>query len=678
MANNTIRVGKPDLKRKPFDLTCTNNTSSDWGFYQPIFARELTPNDKISIDMTNYIRFSPMPQPTFSKGVHYYQFGAFVAYEDLYKPFANLLSGQPYRPFGETSSYIPNEVPFVTNQWLWTQLFLRFGTFTIWSSQTSTTHLDLMPRDQAVSLATEFVYQVIPRSSVTYNWDIQVSYDPDDVTVQDKSINPSNCDYCFFGDDTHAYKVICFRLDRAGRNLRKILLGLGFHPDPKDMVHRSFLPIAAYYKGWFDTLYPQRYTTWTDTNLYHLMDFIAQKNHVNLTYWSSFQSVFDELKSFFHDDLPNCFHTYDPDYFSAQTGGVSLEKTPSSISITSPDNNTTSPIIVAGQNQQAHIQASTAAGLGGYQLWLIEKLTKFVNKNTIVGGRIKEYLISHGLGQYVDDHNSDFLKFRSTPCNVFDVDQNTPTATSPLGNYAGKGIGSATQKWTYETNCFGHIIIYGAMVPICGYFQGTNPMNSHTTRYSFYHPEFDAMGLVASRCSDIVSYDSAFSPELTDAWRPNDAFGLLPRYTEYKVNDFNVINGDVSLPSRAPGLMGYTLDRWMPTIMPITDNIDTQSHQLIFRHRETDPHVFANGITWRFCGKYDWLGNFNRIFYNSGVISTAMGERQEQYNDYYGNYNQDNFILHHLCKVQLFSGMIPLKDSYFTGDDKNSVELSKS
>ena len=677
-----ITIGTGQQKQALFNLSQTNNTTATWGHFQPIFSREMKKDDSISIDEVDVIRLAPMPQPTFAKGVKYKKYGMFVPYEDVYKPFANLLSQQPYAP-AEGERYIPNKVPFMKVSDLTNLVITTCGYFEGFKK------LNQLPSDTNV-IQDYDIANVNSKLATLFTepWLNNITNDQLVKVEDERQFGIGDYDFAWRVKtslaDNQLYYIVC-RLSPQGRNIRKILLGLGYQLDLGNNTEVSMLPLFCYYKAYFDIFYPQRNITWTDTKCYTILNIAMQKNIVNMT---TMFTEHTDLFLGFSEELANTYYTYNPDYFSSQLGNVSLEK--SSQTITAAESSMSySPTQVSTytNNLPTATNGNDDTGLNAMQIWLAERMTKFINKNTIVGGKIHEWLAAHGLGRYIDDHRTNFLGSSETNVQVFDVDCTTMQEDSPLGNYAGKGIGSNsnnTTRFTYKADCFGHLIIMGAIVPEIGYFQGTNPMLHHISPLEFYHGEFDSLGMVSTYRANIISnnYNNG-APGRIDNSQP---FGLIPRYMEYKCQPLNIINGDMSLGSRMAGLFGYTLDRYLATDglqVKGTSVVDSDTigldHQTAYEVDESLTAVTANlsnSINWRFCNKFPWMGNFDRIFYNANIADFRYSDNSTSYD--VSPYAEDNFIIHHYFEVKLSSLMLPISHSYLTeAESESSINVSK-
>ena len=654
-----IKMGTSARKRSMFDLSHTNTTTAEWGFLQPIFGLEMTKDCRVDININDFIRLAPMNAPTFAKGVKYHKFGVFVPYEDVYKPFANLLTQKPYKATGGT--YIPQRVPYVTVSDLTKTLLANYSFKYAWKTKSLIENVKV-PDDDSTAVR-QSLQTLMGEFHDGGEWYIKNAADAD----------LNSCD--FYSDhliSTGIVRTIGYRLTDLGKRIRKVLLGLGYQLGINDNSVVSLMPIFCYYKAYFDTFYPQRNITWTSTKTYGLLNNIIQ-NNVSRPFNN--QNYIQDCSAFL-EEIGNAFYTYPVDYYSAQLGVNSLENTTTqieSINGSLADGNENDPVLASNNDQLSSSpygsDPTNSPEITAIQIWMVEKLTKYVNKNSVIGGKIYELLAAHGLGKYVDDHRTNFIGTSTSNIQVFDVDCTNMDESSGaiLGNYTGKGVGSGHSEFTYTSSCFGHLIIMSAIVPEVGYCQGIDGRNRHTSRFEYYHSEFDALGMVAMRRGDMFTYPDTIVP-----YSPHMAFGLVPRYSEYKQKQ-NILNGDMSLQSSQDSMLTYTLDRFIRTKDTYIKN-DDGSYTLDIDSRSVFPSLdtfINNSINWRFCNRYPWMANFNRIFFNSGTFLN-VNQRAED------DFTRDNFIIHSYLDVKLYAPYISLSSSYMTdADQESTIEVNK-
>ena len=95
-------------RRSKSNLSFDSQTTANIGFVQPTLCRMLVPNASAKIKSRTLVRMSPLVNPTFGR-LSQRDYYSFVRMSDLYKPWAEFLSGKPYSNYEE--SYIPTSLP---------------------------------------------------------------------------------------------------------------------------------------------------------------------------------------------------------------------------------------------------------------------------------------------------------------------------------------------------------------------------------------------------------------------------------------------------------------------------------------------------------------------------------------------------------------------------------------
>lgn len=109
-----VNIGRVKHNSKRFPHQSVDvNTTSDFGFMQPMCGCvELIPNSTLEVQHKGFVRMHTMAAPTFGRvSARCYHY--FVPIPDIWHPFENLISSQPYNGVGD--SYIPTHVPSVPN-----------------------------------------------------------------------------------------------------------------------------------------------------------------------------------------------------------------------------------------------------------------------------------------------------------------------------------------------------------------------------------------------------------------------------------------------------------------------------------------------------------------------------------------------------------------------------------
>ena len=108
-------------KRSKIDLSCDSGTTTNFGFIQPTFAREMIPNSKFEVSVNSRVLNAPMPVPTYGR-LNLLHKHVFIPYVDVCPQFQSFLSGQSYRPGPTSIAYIPSRLPrmdlVLISQWI--------------------------------------------------------------------------------------------------------------------------------------------------------------------------------------------------------------------------------------------------------------------------------------------------------------------------------------------------------------------------------------------------------------------------------------------------------------------------------------------------------------------------------------------------------------------------------
>lgn len=137
----------------------------------------------------------------------------------------------------------------------------------------------------------------------------------------------------------------------------------------------------------------------------------------------------------------------------------------------------------------------------------------------------------------------EYISGTKTPIQISEVLQTSETATSPQGNMAGHGITYVKPKsGEYYVQEWGYVMTIMSILPKTTYQQGINRhWKKYTDPMELYWPQFDHLGEQQVNNEEIFAYGV----------NADEAFGYLPRYTEYKFRN-----------SRVAGEMRDTLDFW--------------------------------------------------------------------------------------------------------------------
>lgn len=343
-----------------------------------------------------------------------------------------------------------------------------------------------------------------------------------------------------------------------------------------------------------------------------------------------------------------------------------------------------------GTSAPVHLPNGTPSNIFNVALQTLQRLTRFVNKDSIIGQRISDWLRVHYGADIANSvfSQSNHISSSRLDLQINDVFSTSDTASSEsgdgevLGAYAGKGLGFDKGGFRFHSNVTGYVFMLSAIVPESGYYQGNDTSLYGLDRFTLPSADFDALGMELTPKGAIVSdnniIDFSDYDKLTDK-----AFGYVPRFSGFKVKK-NIVNGDMSLRSSYDDLSPYYLDRTLLSNIITAENpymTDSKTGKIYdaveVTHITQDLPIASE--QWRYCARYPWLGNFNRIFSNVGsdVDYRKIETTEEAFsaNMYPTN---DNFICQVVFDVRVTNALRPISDSYDTFEestDKSSIDV---
>ena len=314
---------------------------------------------------------------------------------------------------------------------------------------------------------------------------------------------------------------------------------------------------------------------------------------------------------------------------------------------------------------QPAVGLESAAAVSPLTMRLAQKMLTWANKNTVLGRSVRQYLKVHfGVDDTnpIDDGSVYRIGSSRTNIQISDVMSTAESDQGYLGEYGGKGIGFGdSEKFDFSTDKFGVWLTLTCVVPESGYYQGYLKENRHLNRYQFFNPEFDAMGyqvLERGEVMDDYNCDGTnWNPAVT--YKRTGAFGLVPRYSEYKVGR-NIVNGDLSLIGLYNSMAPYTLDRRISGGGYKNTAIDSDGNvSRVIAEPNFVPSVVYDAF--RRIDPTDHLGQYNRIFN-------------------YGGNDLDHFIIHNVFDVSCSAPMKSLSESFDTisNDDDGTIDVTHS
>lgn len=611
MSINKILLGRTSQQRYTHDRSLDASFTSNIGFVQPTFCREMVPENTYKVQVNSKVYATPLNSYCFGRLAlrHYH---SFVPMTDLYKHYDNLLAGTDVKVAG--NSFIPTVVPFITGHdvlgIIMAQNFTSGGEIAIMDD--NSTDLDINAISNVVY--EEFgIRPIITSNEVTT---YQNGYDHFDLRFQTSS---------------YTYGI---SFSRQQKNVVSILRALGYSWSLK-APQQTLLKLLAYYKAYYDLFAPQRNSTWENTSCYSI---IAEAYNSNGKSAPQYSSWFN----FVRDELCTTFYTINPDYFTA--------------SVTQFDNRTNYITQYDGGTQSSvtsHTGGITASNDlsetgGANQLSLINRMLRLVNKNTVLGKSVKDYLNTHfGSSGDLVVPESNYIGSSSVNVNIGDILQSANTDggdDTVLGYRSGVVNGAdGSQSFSFTSKKFGYWITLVTLVPIDScYTQGYLEENLHIRKFDYFTPEFDAIGYTPVQVGELLSNTTDVSD---DTQNEAQSFGLLPRYSSYKTNPQGLLNGDFALMSLANTYDSYMLYRKFTTGQLEYDGSFT-------------PSPIARQVTTglRYIGRFDDYGNYNRIFFDPDSL-------------------YDHFMIHEVYNVKSTFAGLPMSKSFDTDANDDAIKV---
>lgn len=536
------------------------------------------------------------------------------------------------------------------------------------------------------------------------------------VTDYQREVTIEGADYILEGAVGENKFALAVELSDFGKRIRKVIQGVGYQIDFTSTANVSILPLLATYKAYFDIFGLQLFQGWETTECASVINYITEYFSEDCTAYirrgnktSMSSEPNRQFLRFFIQELGGMFYTDNVDYVSAHIDQLSispkadldgnfitvygtgdrpnLSNTPN-IGTNNIENSATYIDNAQSTADNGDVNAgvdSSAAGALSFinkvnhtqvDSELLKRLYKWVNRNTILGRKIADLLRAQGLGKYVDECKSNFIGSSDTYVTISDVVSTAWTDKATLGEFGGKGLQYSEDKTlVFENDEFGYWICLATVVPEAGYTQGIDPTLKSITKMQMYSPDFDAVGMEATQKDVIVGTN----------YVPGDAsyftgytFGFVPRLSGWKMQH-NLVNGDFNRRGLRNTYMPYTLDKQIDVndVKVIREGYDSSHSQNFVHTKHTARRIPVAGNVWRYPTKYNWLGNFNRIFVNEGlrdddemIQNSLTGFYENAQIPGFSDYNDDNFLSHAIYDLQCYAPMKPIVESYGLDEDE--------
>lgn len=652
---SNIKLGSPASKKYSRNMNFDNNTTMPFGFVQPLISQRLEANSDISLNLKQVVRLAPMPLPTFGR-MKMVNKAVYVPISDVLPYYEALLKGQQYKTNLSGSSYVPKTIPYTDNKTL--QYYLLSWSFVSVFKKVSS-NPDVYQLIDPVADKYDFNYSFM---DAVFGKAVSQRTQCNIISNKENYVSFDGADYIVKLDDGH---YACFRYSQSMRNLRSIFVGLGYGLDLKNGRPVSILPLLCFYKAYFDTYAPKRQQAWTDTHCFGFIKFIEDNYKTNFTGPSS---DFEPFYSFL-TDLRDSYYVSPDDFVSVHRKQPVIDADESLQVI---DSNS--------KRQSISAPTPTPTALDSTILNAIKRLSRYVNKDSVIGSKMSDWLRVHYGADVANSLYQDIYQVGTFdfPLNVKDIFATADTAVTVgankgdgefLGAYAGLGLGDGQSHFKFHAPYAGYFFMLSSIVPISGYNQGDQADLYLLDNDTIPNPDFDGLGYELNPMSMFVDHNSISIPSGSPTPFASEPFGYVPRYSSLKVRR-NIANGDISRRGTSASLSPYHLDRNITTTVLVAQS-QPVTGKVQFSLNSTTHLPPTASEEWRYLCKYPFLGNFNRIFHNSGNEPKPeyIGSQQ----DFYASPVDDNFIVQSLFEVTVTDFLKPLSESWDTIDENDTA-----
>lgn len=234
--------------------------------------------------------------------------------------------------------------------------------------------------------------------------------------------------------------------------------------------------------------------------------------------------------------------TYETDYFtSAWRQPVNVIGTSDNLTTTSvpsiPNSSGFASEVFSSPSSDNLLRAvnggSSLYFIGQRALDFLKDFDDWVRRNNYSGSKVVQQLYSR-FGIKTEDYRSNYahlLNTTSDPIQVGDVTQTTPT-TSPLGDYAGKGIMQSNGSLQVEVNDIGMLMILGYFTVKPIYAYGFDRSVLRNAPLDYYNPEFDGLGAEAIPYMEL--FENGTQAAAGDSSSSVGVYGFTERYNSYR------------------------------------------------------------------------------------------------------------------------------------------------
>ena len=693
-AFSKVNIGVENRPSKPFNYSHAVNTTANFGSVQTLQCQYVPlGGSKVKFKNDSLVRCSPIVAPSFGQ-ITQHIMHSFVPAVDIY-PYFNEVLGQKPVAFYPGESNIIKKFPF-TNTHMLTLFLLQYTRYAVFKSnidthgneldyvlQSSEYHsstyaetyfADLFNGGSGYSVPSSFVSGFTSSLPSVYNATLEAQGEH----AYLDAFTPKSADFvlkpdgAFPGTQIDPY-IVCFYLTDQGKTLYKHMISCGykFTMCSYDAIQVSILPLLACAKAYFDNFRIAVYDNYTTTPMYSLYQHYMRSNPGGcfVSGNGSFDSTEFSLFLQILDYLADTQFSEDPDYISSQVSQegdlpATAESVYDNIVLYNDANNGTS----VGERFNTAPNASGKAPSfiqGRYNFTqlddeMLKKLYYWINQTSKTGYQLRDLLVQRGYSQYVDECRSTFIGHEVNDVIIEGVTSLAATDQAVLGEFAGRAVQKSEGQY-FEFDCpeIGFIVSQMAIVAGKNVVGGLNPQLLGVDPFTIYNPQLDGLGFEATPKAILGKVNQIQYG--TTAQREKEVFGLSPRFTGFKTaGNSAVANGDMLRFRFRDTYIPYFLDRLMSS-MHISSSVKNELSGGYRCKFDGLNDLWNAGKAWRFPNKYQWMGNFDRIF---ALFDETFAFNQDVVE------HLDNFIVHNYIDFTLFARMLPIADTFETQEDE--------
>lgn len=768
MRNNIMNDAKVEKGKNfvsKFDFSAGNSNTASIGRVDIGYSQMLVPGSKLLIKQEQLVRMAPLVAPTYAKQF-FKTWGMQIPIEDIWPNFSAMMTSESIARNG--SLVLPKNVPMInSNQLL--ALCLEGAHASVFrmynpaglvvSPADSNTQWEIRPYEAdstdedwgefCAAIVNQYFTtsptglqfslgsvlglnsNLVTRLTVHLNnqgpaslFKVEKDYDtPMNFFNDDLVLKPDFCMFVKFDNPTVHYPdwiKINFRLSSFGRQLFKLIRGLGYPTDFGNSSHRSLLPLFATYKAYWDIFGLNQFQNWEETycsRLITLLSNYSNQAYLDLSIFNIPNDIWTLFRNFVFNELGNMWVTEKDDFVSAHLpqsvispkltgvyGKGNLEAyegefSDNMVKQVDTSSSDSTPVGEMDSSGHAFINYVNHSHLDSEAL---KRLYKMTNRNTMLGREIAKLMEARGLGLYMQRTRTNMIGETSMTLDISPVFSTSDTyneATDEganIGDYSGRGVGySKSDKPMFcKTESFCYVIILTAVTADSGYSQGEDITTSAVDADGFYQPEFEDLGqeiheksvVVASSDGVIVDRNGSNQPYIVTKGL-SKSFGFASRYSGWKVGR-SCSNGGFALASERDNFIPYIGDKlifpeerfdlWNKTLSELSESLDAHADIYDSWRLLSADNLPTAGNAWRFLMRYPWMQNLLRIFRNTGrkyvgsILSSSSS--LELFERIY--LLPENYMIFNDLWVKAWCPMLPIAETYGTIDhDKKELEF---